>query len=225
MPLPELLSQLPPQPLPQAPFRSRGFLLFASFGGDYVRTAQAAGVTLDALKECARELQWDQKLASLMTQVRSQKPGDLERAINRSLCFVQAHQLREILDKIIQDLYGMTSAELIEQNTPKAGANKGTFNGRALADLVTAAEKCHAMLYASLGDTAGERSKRALLDDGDPGQTPSDAFASMARQVAEMAGGGAREMLLAAQDDRAQALLPGLAESLSEAEAIRKPLP
>jgi hypothetical protein len=216
MPLPEILAQLPPQPLPQVPFASRGFLLFASFSGDYVRTAQAAGVTLDALKECAREMHWDQKLASLMTQVRCNKPGDLERAINRSLCFVQAHQIREVLDRVVQELYAMTAEQLIAQATPQAGANKGTFSARTLADLVTAAEKCHAMLYAALGDTAGERSKRALEEDGDPGQTPSDAFASMARQMAELAGGGAKEHLLAAQEDRAKVLAAGLVDSLSE---------
>lgn len=210
MPLPEILSQLPPQPLPQVPFASRGFLLFASFSGDYVRTAQAAGVTVAAVKECAQALHWDQKLASLMTQVRCNKPGDLERAINRSLCFVQAHQIREVLDRVVQELYGQTADELVKGNTPQAGANKGTFSARALADLVTAAEKCHAMLYAALGDTAGERSKRALAEDGDADANPSDAFASMARQMAEMTGGGAAELLAEAQQVRAQALAPGL---------------
>jgi hypothetical protein len=152
--------------------RQQVFLLFATFGGDVVRTAHAAGVRpVDVLRVAEAE-GWMAKLGPIIELQRSQRPGDVERGVNRALNFAQAHRMRLFLEKILSRVCGMSEGELQDYIfTHREG--KGQLPGakmlstRALADLATALEKCQAMTYLALQDTANDRTRRKEQVTGD----------------------------------------------------------
>jgi hypothetical protein len=144
--------------------RAQVFLLYATFAGDVVRTAHAAGVRpVDVLRVADQE-NWTAKLAPILELSKSQQPGSVERAINRALNFTQTHRLRLFLEKVLSRVCGMSEAELKEyvflDKPDKNGNSIKSLSTRALADLATAVEKCHAMSYLALNDTAQDRGRR-----------------------------------------------------------------
>ena len=154
------------------------FLLYCTFAGDAVRVAHAAGIRPVDVLRVAKEEGWDAKLAPILELARSQKPGDLERSLNRAQNFVQAHKLRLFLERVLSRVSGMNATELDEYIlTTKLDKNGDVaakvFSTRALADLASALEKTHAMSYLSLNDTAQDRGRRkeqaSGTDDADCG--------------------------------------------------------
>lgn len=147
--------------------RENAFLLYAAFTGDLERTAHALGIrTIDVLN-IANEDQWNEKLKGIIDLKKSGKPGDIERAINRALNFVQAHRMRMIIERMIRALATMSDDELKEYllsdgvtTVDDQKINYKKLTTRPLADLASAIEKCHAMTYAALNDTTQERVKR-----------------------------------------------------------------
>lgn len=163
--------------------RENAFLLYATFTGDYVRTAAALGVRPMDVLRVVQEEEWDEKLKPILELAKSAKPGDIERAINRALNFVQSHRMRMIIERVIKRLTAMTPEELDEylftSSTAKDGSEISKLSTRALADLASALEKCHAMTYAALNDSAPERAKRGSDAGGAIG------VADMHLQIAE----------------------------------------
>lgn len=147
--------------------RENAFLLYAAFTGDLERTAHSLGIrTIDVLN-IANEDHWNEKLKGILDLKKSGKPGDIERACNRALNFVQSHRMRMIIERAIRDLSQMSDEELREHLFTDTIVEKdGTISKckklvtRPLADLAAAIEKCHAMSYAALNDTTQERIKR-----------------------------------------------------------------
>lgn len=155
--------------------RAQVFMLFATFAGDTVRTAASLGVSPVAVLRMAEEEGWLKKLEPIIELSKSQRPGDWERACNRAVNFVQAHRMRLIVERTIKRLTGLSEQEFIdlieEQHTTKDGSVTVKLSTRSLADLATAIEKCQALTYQALGDTAPERAKRkGTEDDGDSSQ-------------------------------------------------------
>jgi hypothetical protein len=153
--------------------RENAFLLYATFTGDLERTAHALNVRACDVLLMADEEKWNEKLKPILDLKKSTKPGDIERAINRALNFVQAHRMRMVIERVIKRLSGMNDAELEEYMFSEHALGKEgnrhmykKLTTRALADLASAIEKCHAMSYAALNDSAPERGRRK--DDSDP---------------------------------------------------------
>src|SRR5688572_22843964 len=88
------------------------FLLYATFAGDAVRTAHAAGLRVVDVVRVARDEGWDTKLAPIIELSRSQRPGDLDRAINRAVNFSQCHRMRLFLERVLSRVSGMNAEEL-----------------------------------------------------------------------------------------------------------------
>lgn len=151
--------------------RENAFLLYATFCGDIVRTAAALGVPAATVLRMSDEDNWAEQLKPILELKKSTKPGDIERAINRALNFVQAHRARMFLNRVLNRIIGMSDAEL-EEYLLTGGAGKDglvpikRLSTRALADLASALEKCHALTYAALNDSTAERVKRKDSDDG-----------------------------------------------------------
>lgn len=161
--------------------RENAFMLYATFCGDVVRTAAALNISPEAVNRIAEEDKWNAKLAPIIELQKSATPGDIERAVNRALNFVQAHKLRLFLQRIVSRVTGMTDDE-VEDYMMTVGGKDGSrykqLSTRALADLASALEKCHALTYMALSDTAAERVKR--------GEKPGTASANdMHTQIAE----------------------------------------
>ena len=145
--------------------RAQVFLLYATFAGDVVRTAHAAGCRPVDVLRVADEEGWTAKLAPIIELSKSQRPGDVERAINRALNFAQCHRLRLFLERVLSRVCGMDKHELesyILTSRKDKNGEEGSkvLSTRALADLASAIEKCQAMTYQALGDTAQDRSRR-----------------------------------------------------------------
>jgi hypothetical protein len=150
--------------------REQAWLLYATFAGDIVRVAAALHVPSVAVLRVADEEGWLDQLRPIIELKKSTRPGDLERGISAALNFAQAHRMRLFLERVITRVSGMSDDDLeayLMTKTDKNGVSR-QLNTRALTDLVAALEKCHAMCYAALHDTATDRSKRnADIDDGE----------------------------------------------------------
>lgn len=141
------------------------FVLYTVFLGDATKTAHALNVSVEAIVNLAEEQGWNEKVGQLAELRKSDKPGDLERAINRAVNFSQAHRTRQQLERAIEMVEGWDQAKL-EQNLMMPVVDKKTgrvdyhFSARPLADLTAALEKAHTLTYLALGDTAQDRARR-----------------------------------------------------------------
>jgi hypothetical protein len=147
--------------------RANAFLLYATFCGDVVRTGAALGVPATQVLRMADEENWNDQLRAILELKKSARPGDIERAINRALNFVQAHRLRMFLERVIQRVTGMNADEFetyLLSSTTSKGETVPKLSTRALADLASALEKAQALTYMALNDTAQERVRRKEED-------------------------------------------------------------
>lgn len=156
------------KPLPEFD-REAVFLLFAANLGDCAKTAFAVGLDPVALLRVVDEEGWLKKLEPILSQIKSQRPQEFERGLNRCVNYVQAFRFRQILERTIKLMTGWDDTELINFLTPesisKDGKSSRKLSTRALADAASALEKAHSLTYQALGDTASERIKRPPADD------------------------------------------------------------
>jgi len=143
--------------------RQAAFLLYAQFCGDAVRTAAALNIKPCDILEVAKDSEWDSQIQPILELKASGRPGDVERALNRAVNFVQAYKLKIFLERILSKLDQMKEEDVEEyifQTNVRDGVVSKKMDTRPLTDLVAAIEKCHALTYMALGDTATERVKR-----------------------------------------------------------------
>ena len=194
---------------PIPPDVENAFLLYAVFCGDVARTAHALNVSPAVVQELARENKWDSKLKPIIELKQSTRAGDVERAVNRALNFVQAHRMRLFLERVIRKLSSMNSSELDSFLFPsvirgRKGEEKTyiTLTTRSLADLASALEKAHTMTYLALNDTATERKERK--EDGNDDATNAELHIKLGQAMAASAGGSLRSIVAGAQLQIAQ---------------------
>jgi len=170
--------------------REQVFLLYATFCGDVEKTAHAVNVSPVTILKVADDEKWNEQLRAIIELKKSNRPGDLERAINRALNFAQAHRFRMFLERIIQKVCGMSPAEfeeyLFEKRNAKDGTSYKSLTTRALADLASALEKAQAMTYHALNDTAQERVKRK--EAGDDSTAAGDMHSRIAAAMSKVRG-------------------------------------
>lgn len=196
--------------------REQAFLLYATFCGDIERTAHSLNISPATVLKVVEDEGWNKKLASIIELKKSNRAGDLERSLNRAMNFVQAHQFRLFVQRVIRRVTGMSDDELEEYlltGYSKEGKHP-KLSTRALADLASALEKCHAMSYLALNDTAQERIKRNEIADA--GEAAGDLHARIAKAMSE-AGASA--------SPRAQLFDAQLAAAQEIAAAAQKPSP
>lgn len=151
--------------------RPQVFLLYATFCGDVEKTAHAVGLRPIDILRVADEENWNDKLKSIIELKKSNRPGDIERAINRALNYVQANRMRLMVERVLHKLSLMTGEDLekyiFTDHEPKTGLPYSKLTTRALADLASALEKAQAMTYLALGDTTQDRNRRKEDDAGE----------------------------------------------------------
>jgi hypothetical protein len=159
------------QPLPEFD-REQAFLLYATFTGDAERTAHCLGVQPIDVLRIADDEGWNLRLQSIIALKKSNRPGDIERALNRAQNFVQAFRMRVFIERVLNKLTGLSSEQLDEyvfaSQKDKKGDISKKLTTRAIADLTSALEKCHALTYLALNDTVQDRTRRkeqAASDD------------------------------------------------------------
>lgn len=149
----------------------KAFQTYASFSGDAIQTAHVLGIAPAEVLHLAEQHGWAGRLKSIFELRKSGKPQDIERAISRTVNFVQAHRMRIVLDRIVNELYTKSGAELVDlcisDRKDKDGNTIGqTLNLKPYTELAAALEKVHLMTYYSLSDSPGERKQRKPEDDG-----------------------------------------------------------
>lgn len=197
--------------------REDAFLVYATFCGDLARTAHALGVSTVTILRMADEENWNTRLAPILELKKGCRPGDIERAMNRALSFVQAHRMKTFLDRVMNRLTALGEAELddylMPATTSKAGVTVKKLTTRPLADLASALEKAHSMAYHALNDTAQERVCRkeanVSADDGvlDLHAKLSDAMAEVSKSRTP------RALLFDAQLHTAEELRPVMVDA------------
>jgi hypothetical protein len=145
------------------------FLTFMALMGDSEKTALAFDIEPASVEALAEDEGWREKIRRVSLMSKSGKPGDFERAQNRALCFVQAHQLRQQVDRLLKECAGMTDEELVARSCVRTRDGGTQLSAKFLVDLTSAAEACHRMSFAALNDTASERMDRGT--DGQEGKT------------------------------------------------------
>lgn len=145
---------------------SQCFLIYMQLVGDVEKTAAALDLDPKFVRDLAKDEGWDVKIQRVCLMSKGEKPGDYERAVNRALCFVQAHQTSQLLDKILLSLNQHKPDDLLDELATKTKFGS-TLSARIFADITAAMEKCHQMKYAALGDTVKERDTRADQPGGD----------------------------------------------------------
>jgi hypothetical protein len=137
------------------------FLTYMALVGDVERTALAFNLDPADVSKLAESEGWAEKIRRVSLMSKSGKPGDFERAQNRALCFVQAHQIRTLVNRLSKQLLGIECDEDFLQKISVSDKNGfSRVSAKVLTDLCTAAEACHRMSYAALGDTVSERLER-----------------------------------------------------------------
>jgi hypothetical protein len=167
------------------------FMIFASLCGDVTKTAAAVGVRDIDIERMAQEGKWRDKLQAIITLKNSSDPATVERSVNRAMCFVQAHRMRLFLDRVVSRLEDMQPKEfeeylLTDSFDIKTGQTKHAINGRPLADISSALEKCHSLLYQALSDTAQDRNRREEQEGGS-NQASGDLHQKIALAMSQIA--------------------------------------
>jgi hypothetical protein len=202
--------KMPPSEL-YKPDKENAFLLYATFCGDAARTAAALDMDEDVVRALATENGWDKKLKPIIDLKNSTRAGDVERAINRAINFVDAHKLRLFLGRVLREMTGMNFTDLRaflfpEASEPGSGGmvKVKKFSTRSLADLAAAIEKCQTLTYIALNDSATERRERK--DDGSEDEaTASQLHVKLAEAMANATEGSKslRGLVLDAQAELA----------------------
>jgi hypothetical protein len=145
------------------------FRLYAMFVGDLERTAVAAHLPLEQVAEMATAGEWTKRITVLIRLQKSGIPGDVERGVNRAINFIQADRMRRVIERIIGVLNAMSPDEMMQNLLSVSEDRNGNVTSKILtrpfADLATALEKCHAMTYQALSDTATDRKGRSETED------------------------------------------------------------
>lgn len=211
---PTPVNVLPAQPEQFVSFdRENAFLLYATFVGDCEKTAAALGIRPVDVLRAADEEGWAGKLGKIIELKKSSKPGDMERAINRALNYVQAYRMRAFLARVVQKVTGLSNEEMEDYifteaiTTDKDGQSikYKKLATRSLADLTTALEKCHALTYLALNDTVQDRTRRKEQVGGDDGAAMGDMHSKIAEAMASVgASNTPRAQLLDMQIQQAE---------------------
>ena len=188
--------------------RENAWLLFASFAGDIERTALALNVPAVAILRVADDEGWLARLKPIIDLKKSGRPGDIERALNRAVNYVQVHKFRLIVERALQRLTNMDGSELDHYMLTKMGkeGREDCLTTRPLADLASALEKAHAMSYQALEDSTADRAKRKEVQSE---VSAGDMYAKMAEAMSKIKGSKSpRHLLLDAQLAAAEEIAP-----------------
>lgn len=140
---------------------SQIFLVYMALVGDAEKTALALDLELGFVTELARKEGWASKVQRISVMSKSGVPGDWERAQNRALNFVQCHQLRRTVDRVIAFLSSTDALDILRSTDAKGIPH---VSARVLTDTAKAMEMIHSMTYTALGDSPKERTERSEGD-------------------------------------------------------------
>ncbi len=167
------------------------FMVYAGASGDIVRTAKACGIKPQEVATMADEGNWLPRISELLDLKKLDKYDDVGRALSRASNFVQANRWRIFLERVVRRFEEIPDEELIPFFQTFKVTKDGTpvmtgFSMRVLADISSALEKCHWLLYQSLLDAPADRTARKAAEKPDITGGESDIHARIARTLVGM---------------------------------------
>jgi hypothetical protein len=139
------------------------FHVFMVLVGDVEKTAAALDVDPDLIRSLAEKYNWTEKVRRISILSKGGTQGDWERAQNRALNFVQAHQLRRIIDLQLAELADKPVDEVLKITDQRTFETK--YSARVLVDLARAMQAVQEMSYNALGDSVKERTAEKTSED------------------------------------------------------------
>jgi len=136
---------------------SKALLTYISFGGDTTKTAAALGLERAEIDALEARHGWEGKLATLEALRKEKGPEAMAKELNRTINFVQAVRVRELLDRIISQMSEGDDKALVGMMMVPNAKGDRFFQTRALTDLTKAVQTCQSMTYLALGDMVSER--------------------------------------------------------------------
>lgn len=135
----------------------RGTLLltYLSFLGDADKTAAALHTTVSYVRKEAIAGGWESQVARFVALKQQQGTDALAKELNRTVNYVQAVKLRNLLDRVIQRI--TDEKHTFDDFVRARGKDQDNFSAKGAVDLVKAIETVHKMTYQALGDSLGER--------------------------------------------------------------------
>lgn len=133
------------------------FQVFMVLVGDVQKVAAATDIPEAVIQELADAEGWTEKVRRISIQSKSGKPGDWEKAQNRALNFVQVHQLRRSLDRVIAHISEKVDNEQVLDLIEHKTENATNYTAKLFTELAKAMQSLHEMSYSALGDTVRER--------------------------------------------------------------------
>lgn len=172
---------------------SQIFLVFMSLVGDVEKTALACDIDPDIVRALAEQEGWTDKIRRVSLLSKSEKPGDYEKAVNRALCFAQAHIFRSMVQKVLDALSKHDGNQLLtDMAQVKAGAI--SYSGKLFSDLASAMEKAHHLSYLALGDETANRG--GLEGEEDKAGSMQDVHSAVLAALNHPVAAGAERGLL-----------------------------
>ena len=149
---------------------------FLHTGGDVARTAVICRVAPDVVKQLSIEHDWPAQLES----VAATGPGlddEEKRRLNRDQNLLQAHRLRELVERVVGYLADTDSQTFQHFFTAVDKQGNPVPTVKPLLELTKAAESIHGMTYSALGDKpSADRLNEASTKTGDIALTVARAL-------------------------------------------------
>lgn len=197
------------------------FLGYMALVGDVDKTALAFDLTVAEVTELADSEGWAEKIRRVSVMSKSDKPGDWERAQNRALCFVQAYQIRQLINRWIHHFTGLDIETLLSRTSTVDRSGTTHYSAKIVSDLVTAAEACHRMSYTALGDTVTERIDRKQTTGENP--TAGDMHSAVIAMLNSHHNLPATKELLI--EEREEIVPPQASETLANKSGLGESVP
>lgn len=131
------------------------YSVYLQMGASAERTALTLRVPLAQVEALVKEHRWDLKARELAPEA-GENPTQLDfqrgqRALNRSVNFVQAHRIRELVDRLLVKL--LSNQDTLEEYTTVRTKDGFRRDIKPIRDLAEAAKAAQELTYRSLGDS------------------------------------------------------------------------
>lgn len=170
------------------------YIGYTALVGDVERTALAFNLSPRVVRHLAEKFSWEDKIRSISLLSKGSKPGDWEKAQNRALCFVSGHMLRSVIQRIVENIHGMSRADVVKTVIVQKGGGV-TFSAGFYSDISAALERCNSICYAALEDAAGDRT-RAGKEAVNAELSVEALHSAISSALNSPAGAGAERLLL-----------------------------
>lgn len=172
---------------------SQIFLVFMSLVGDIERTALALDLDPDVVRALAEQEGWTDKIKRVSLLSKSEKAGDYEKAVNRALCFAQAHIFRSAIQRLLDVIARQDGNELLS-TISQVKAGQVSYSAKLFSDLASAMEKAHHLSYLALGDETANRG--GVEGEEEKAGTMAEVHASVLAALNHPIAAGAERKLL-----------------------------